>query len=227
MAEYSRLASGSVLSTGGNTAVVLPFLPNIIEISNSTRATAASGVTRAWWSTDMGQGAAFLSTTGAGPADGTSFISASTGGGFSTFQGGIALQFGPSVSISAFTKSSTAPSITTSTAHGLVSGNVVIFQNLYQTSSTGMPQLSNIPFVVTVVDSTHFTIAFNNNQAGFTALSSPLSGSMKQVLYPNLYAPGVSFIDAISFGVGPTGTSTGNFTLITTTAPSNLSLIHI
>ena len=79
---------------------------------------------------------------------------------WSTFQGGIALQYGPTLSISAFTKSSTAPQITTSTDHGLVSGDVVVFQSLYQTSSTGMPQLCNIPFVVTYVSSTEFTITF-------------------------------------------------------------------
>ena len=46
--EYSKLASGSLLVTTTSQAqsVVLPFIPNFIEISNSTRATAASGVTR-------------------------------------------------------------------------------------------------------------------------------------------------------------------------------------
>ena len=75
MAEYSRLASGQVKSTGGATAVILPFIPNYIEISNKTRrAGANTGVTRAWWETDMGQGAAFLTTTTT--ADLTSFIDA-------------------------------------------------------------------------------------------------------------------------------------------------------
>jgi hypothetical protein len=92
-----------------------------------------------------------------------------------------------------------------------VSGNVVVFQNLYQTSSTGQIQLCNIPFVVTVVDATNFTIAINNNVSGYTALSSPLSGTVKQVLYPNLYAPGVAFVVGVN-----TSTNT-----ITTSAPHN------
>ena len=40
MAEYSRLASGKVISTGGATAVNLPFIPNFIEISNANEATS-------------------------------------------------------------------------------------------------------------------------------------------------------------------------------------------
>ena len=219
MAEYSRLASGQVTSvlTGSPTAVILPFIPNFIEISNSTRAVAASGVTRAWWETDMGQGAAFVVTTGGGPADGTSYISAATGGGFSTFQGGLALQYGPSLAIASITQSSTVPLVTTTGNHGLVSGNVVIFQNLYQSSTTGMPQIAGMPFVVTVTGATTFTIAYNNNVTGFTALSgSPTTPTptVKKVLYPNLYAPGVAFIAAVN-----TSTNT-----ITTTAPHNFSV---
>jgi len=215
MAEYSRLASGQVTSTGGATGVILPFLPNFIEISNSTRAAAASGVTRAWWMTDMGQGAAFLTTTSAGPADGTSYISAATGGGFSTFQGGIALQYGPVLAISGITKASPAV-VTTTTNHGLVSGNVVILQGLFQSATTGMPQIAGIPFVITRTGATTFTIPWNTNQSGYTALSgSPSGATVKQVLYPNLYVPGVAFISAIS---------TGTTTTITTTAPSNFQV---
>src|ERR1700677_4030244 len=115
MAEYSRLASGNVTSilTGAPTSVILPFIPDFIEISNATRATAASGVTRAWWERDMGQGAAFVVTTSAGPADGTSFISAATGGGFSTFQAGLSLQFGPTLALASITKNAGAPVVTT------------------------------------------------------------------------------------------------------------------
>lgn len=218
MAEYSRLASGKVLSAGstGNTAVILPFVPNFIEITNTTEITAASGgVTRAWWMTDMGQGAAAYITTGSGPADGSNFISAATGGGFATFQGGIALQYGPTLAIASITKHATAPVVTTTGNHGLVSGNVVVFQNLYESSTTGMIQLCNVPFVVTVTAPTTFTIAFDNNVSGYTAISgSPTTPTptVKQVLYPQLYVPGTAFIAAIT---------TGSTTTISTTAPSN------
>lgn len=220
MAEYSRLASGQVTSvlTGAPTTVIIPFIPDYIEISNSTRAAAASGVTRAWWETDMGQGAAFVTTTSAGPVDGTSFISSATGGGFSTYQGGIALQFGASVAITSFTKNAGAPVITTTTPHGLVSGNVVVFQNLYQSPATGMPQLAGMPFVVTVTGPTTFTIPYDNSGAGFTALAGAPTNptpTVKKVLFPALYAPGVAFVGAVTRGATTT---------VTTTSPNNFSV---
>ena len=219
MAEYSKLASGQVTSTGGNTTVILPFTPTFIEISNSTRAAAASGVTRAWWELDMGQGAAMVVTTSAGPADGTSFITAATGTGFTTIQAALALQYGATVNHASndFQISKANPAVvTTSSAHGLVSGNVVIFQNLYQTSTTGMPQICGIPFVITVTSGTTFTIPWNTNQSNYTAFNSATStgnvGSYKQVLYPDLYVPGTNVISAIT---------TGATTTVVTTAPHN------
>lgn len=219
MAEYSRLASGMVTSTGGATAVVCPFLPDYIEISNSTRATAVSGVTRAWWMRDMGQGSAFLTTTGAGPADGTSFVAAG-GAGFTTIQAGLALQYGATIFLGAsggITKAASAV-VTTTAAHGLVSGNVVVFQNLAQTTTTGMQQIAGIPFVVTVTGGTTFTIPWNTNQSNYTAIATGglnTLASFKQVLYPALYVPGTSFISSIT---------TGASTSITTTAPHNFKV---
>jgi hypothetical protein len=221
MAEYSRLASGQVVSTGGATAVIVPFIPNFIEISNSTRAVAATGVTRAWWETDMGQGAAFVETTSAGPATGTSFISSTTGGGFTTVQAGLALQYGPLQFLGgsgSITKASPAV-VTTTAAHGLVSGNVVIFQNLYETSSTGMQQIAGIPFVVTVTSPTSFTIPWNTNQSNYTAITAGglnANASFKQVLYPALYAPGDSFVSSI--------TTTLGVVTVTTTDPHNFKI---
>lgn len=217
MAEYSRLASGKVTSTGGQTAVILPFIPDFIEISNSTRAAAASGVTRAWWETDMGQGAAFVVTTGAGPADGTSFITSATGTGFKTFQAALSQQYGATTFLGGsggITKASAAV-VTTTSAHGLVSGDVVIFQNLYETSTTGMQQIAGIPFVVTVTGSTTFTIPWDTNQSSYTAITSGglnTNASFKQVLYPALYVPGTAFISALTLS---------STTTVDTTAPHN------
>lgn len=221
MAEYSRMASGQVISTGGATNVILPFIPNFIEISNPTRAAAVTGVTRAWWETDMGQGAAMVVTTSAGPADGTSFITTATGTGFTTIQAGLSLQYGPvyqHTGSTDFSISKANPAVvTTTTNHNLVSGNVVVFSNLYQTSTTGMPQISNIPFTVTVLSATTFSIAWNTNQSNYTAFNTATStgnvGSYKQVLYPSLYAPGESVISAIT---------TGATTTIVTTSPHNM-----
>lgn len=211
--EYSKLASGQVTSLGGSTPVVLPFSPDYIEISNATRAAAASGVTRAWWNVDQGEGSAFVVTTSAGPADGTSFISAATGGGFSTFSAG-APALGSAIAISGITKAA-AGVVTTTGNHGLVTGNVVILTGLAQSATTGMQQIAGIPFVITVTGATTFTIPFNTNQSSYTALSgSPAGASVRQVLYPYLYFPGVNFITGISTGATTTITTSTNHNLV-------------
>lgn len=233
MAEYSRIASGQVVSTGGQTLVILPFIPNIIAISNRNRAVAGAGVTSALWNTDQGQGSAFLSTFGTGeqfiaPLGAASSGALVSGTGFTTIQAGLALQYGPvyahlsvatadfSIAKSGAGGSGPLTTITTVTAHGLTTGNWVIFSNLAQTSTTGMQQIAGIPFMVTVTSPTIFTIFFDTSGVNYTVFNSATStgniGSFKQILYPVLYAPGDSFISAIT---------TGATTTVVTTAPHN------
>ena len=234
MAEYSRLASGQVTSNGGNTLVINPFTPTRIEIFNQTRAAAQNGnttttfcISKAGWYQDMGVGAAWVTQTTT-TGDYTGFIAPSggtsssiptlvSGTGFSTFQGGLSQQYGPTVFLGAsggITKASPAV-VTTTAAHGLVSGNVVIFQNLAQTSTTGMQQIAGIPLVVTVTGTTTFTIPWNTNQSNYTAISTGglnTLASFKQVLYPSLYVPGTAYISSLTLG---------SSTVVNTTAPHN------
>src|SRR5204862_4062080 len=91
--------------------------------------------------------------------------------------------------------------VTATSAHGLSSGDVVIFSNLYQTATTGMEQIAGIPFTVTVTSSTAFTIPWNTNQSNYTAYdiaTATVQGTFKKVLYPYLYFPGVSFISSLT-----------------------------
>lgn len=228
MAEYSRLASGQVVSTGGNTLVILPFQPSFIEISNRTRAVAGAGITRAWWMTDMGPGAAFLDTFGTGeqfiaPVGQTSSGALVSGSGFTKIEAGLSFQYGPVYQHTGSTDFSISKAnpgvVTTTTAHNLVTGNWVIFANLAQTAATGMQQIAGMPFMVTVLSPTTFSIPWNTNQSNYTAFDSAAStnnvGSFKQILYPVLYAPNVAFISAITLGATTT---------VVTTAPSNFQV---
>jgi hypothetical protein len=149
----------------------------------------------------MGQGYAVEQVFNATPVLTTDVV---TSNGFSTFSAGQLLQFGTRLSISGITKASPAV-VTTTTNHGYASGDVVVFTGLYQSATTGMPQICDIPFTVTVTGATTFTIPWNTNQSNYTALSGSPSGAyVKKVLYPYLYAPGSTVISAITTGTTTT-----------------------
>jgi len=214
MSEYSKSARGSFTSTGAAKIINLPFQPNLIKLTNYTAlATPANhGVPYASWDIAMGQGFAALTLFNATPAMTGGVI---TSNGFSTFSAGLALQYGAKQQIIGATAAN--PIVFNVTAHGYSVGDVVMFQGLYQTATTGMPQLSGIPFVISAVgDADHFSVVWPGGGSNYTALSgSPVGAFVKKVLYPFLYAPGVSFIEAIT---------TGTTTTVVTTDPHNLSV---
>lgn len=213
MAEYSRLAKGYFTSTGGAKIVNLPFQPDYVEMINYTATAAAptsQAVVSARWDANMGQGFAVEQVYDATP---DLVVDAVITNGFSTFSAGQLLQYGPTLAISGITKANPAV-VTTTGNHGLTSGDVVVFQGLYQSATTGMPQINGIPFTVTVTGATTFTIPWNTNQSNYTALSgSPAGATVKKVLYPYLYFPGTTFISAVTTGTTTTidTTSAHNF----------------
>lgn len=211
MTEYSRMAKGRFTSTGGSQIINLPFQPDYVEMINYTAAAtpANHGIPMAWWDVNMGQGFAVIDLFNATPVLTTDTVDAS---GISTFSAGLSFQFGATYQHTGSTDFSISKAaagvITTTSAHGLKSGDVVIFQDLYQTATTGMPQIDGIPFTVTVLTTTTFSIPWNTNQSNYTIFNSATStnnvGSYKQVLYPFLYAPGVTIISAITTGTTTT-----------------------
>lgn len=212
MAEYSRIAKGRFTSTGGAQVVNLPFVPDTVRLWNYSVYTtpADHGVADAYWDVQMGQGYAIEKVFNATPVLTTDYV---TSNGISTFTAGQLLQYGAAMQIASITKASPAV-VTTGSAHGLASGDVVILTGLAQSATTGMQQIAGIPFTVTVTGATTFTIPWNTNQSNFTALSgSPTGAFVKKVLYPYLYEPGVSYVSAIT---------TGTTTTIDTTHAHNL-----
>lgn len=204
MAEYSKIARGSFTSTGAAQVINLPFKPEYVSFVNYTNAftaPAASQVVKAEWYSSMGQGFAVQNVYDATP---DLVMDAVITNGVSTFEAGQLLQYGPTLSISGITKASPAV-VTTTAAHNLKSGDVVQFQGLFQSSTTGMPQINGLSFTVTVTGATTFTIPWNTNQSNYTALSgSPSGATVKKVLYPYLYFPGQAFISAITTGTTTT-----------------------
>lgn len=204
MAEYSRLARGKFTSTGGAQIINLPFQPDYVSMINYTTSNTAAtsqNVVAAQWDVGMGQGFAVQQGYNATPGLIYDTVIAN---GISTFAAGQLLQFGPTLAISGITKAA-AGVVTTTTAHGLTSGDVVVMQGLFQSSTTGMPQIAGLPFTVTVTSTTAFSIPWNTNQSNYTALSgSPAGATVKKVLYPYLYFPGQTFISAITTGTTTT-----------------------
>lgn len=212
MAEYSRMAKGKFTSTGAAQIINLPFQPDWVEFVNYTasKTPANHGIPFAKWDANMGQGFAAVELFNATPVLTTGTVETN---GISSFAAGQLLQYGAAIQISGITKASPAV-VTTGSAHGLASGDVVILNGLYQSATTGMPQIAGMPFTVTVTGSTTFSIPWNTNQTNYTALSgSPTGSTVQKVLYPYLYFPGTSIISAITTGTTTTidTTSAHNF----------------
>jgi hypothetical protein len=210
------MAKGKFTSTGAAKVINLPFQPDYVEFTNYTASASGddNGVPSANWDALMGQGVAVIRRFEAADQLTTDTVDTF---GISTFSAGQLLQYGPTLSVTDITKAA-AGAVTTSAAHGLKSGDVVVFSGLYETSTTGMPQIMGIPFTVTVTSTTAFTIPWNTNQSNYTVISGSATGtpSVKKVLYPDIYFPGNSFITAID-----TNTPAG-FTTIHTTSAHNM-----
>lgn len=222
MAEYSRMAKGHFTSTGNAQVINLPFQPDVVEFYNYTlynTAATSQNVIEAYWDVSMGQGQALIKGYNATPALIGDVVSTN---GISTFAAGQLLQYGPvyqHTGSTDFSITAASPAVvTTTTAHGLATGNVIVFSNLYQTATTGMQQMAGVPLTVTVINSTSFSVNWNASGSNYTAFNTATStgnvGSYKQVLYPYLYAPEASVITAIN-------TSTN---VITTAAAHNFQI---
>lgn len=207
MAEYSRIAKGHFTSTGGAQFVNLPFQPDAVEMWNytATKTPAQNGVPYAYWDVSMGQGFALANYFNGTPVLSSGEITAN---GFSSFAAGQLLQFGARQQIIGATAAN--PVVFNVTAHGYAVGDVVMFEGLYQSSTTGMAQMCGMPFQISVVgDADHFSVKWNGSTSNYTALSGSPSGAyVKKLLYPFLYAPGDSFISALTLASSTTVVTT-------------------
>lgn len=213
MGEYSKAARGSFTTAASPVPQVvnLPFQPQRVKLLNYTAysAPAQYAMTQANWDIAMGQGVSSFEYIEAASAPWIPAVDYTTTG-ISTFSAGLSFQYGVQEQIASTTLASST--FTTAGNHGYNTGDVVLFQGLYQSPTTGSPQISGMPFVITKTGATTFTINWNMNQSNYTALSgSPTGAFVKKVLFPFLYEPGTAFISAINLG--------GANVVVTTTAP--------
>lgn len=216
MAEYSRLARGSFVTASTPVAqnVYLPFQPTSVTLTNLTAFSSPSqyAVTRAFWDIASGQGTAAIEYISAASSPWVTAVDYVSTLGISSLSQALLLQFGAKQQIASIAKASPTV-VTTASAHGYSVGDVVLLIGLYQSATTGMAQISGIPFQITAVgSSTTFTVTWDTTGSNYTALSgSPTGAYVMKVLNPFLYLPDVNFISAIN-------TTTG---LITTTTNHN------
>jgi hypothetical protein len=217
MTEYSRIAKGSFTATGTTAVVNLPFVPDYVELWNYTniKTAATHSVTRAWWDAALLDGANNPTMVELYSGSSTSVVfdqiaNTSTSLGINPFSAGLLLQYGASQQVVASTKGTTTSFQVT--GHGYAVGDVVLFDGLYQSASTGMPQMAGMPFsVTTVTDANNFIVNWNSNNSSYTNLSaSPAGSTVRKILYPYLYLPGTNFISAITTGSTTTIKTTTN-----------------
>lgn len=225
MAEYSRLAKGNFISTGNSQVIPLPFQPDRVEMVNYSLAAAgvaASKIITAKWDVSMGQGFAVIEGYSSGSV--TIFDNITTNG-ISSFANGIALQYGPNVLLGTGAgagiakTSATQLTVTTSSANTVQAGQWIVFNNLFETATTGMQTLAGIPFqVISVTSSTVFIVSWVGNAANLTAIDASATGAagFRQILYPTLYEPGVAYPWTI--------TVTNGVGTVNTTAPHNFQI---
>lgn len=217
MAEYSKIARGSFTTAASPVAQVvqLPFQPTRVKLLNYTAYSlpAQYAVSRADWDISMGQGVAAIEYGNRSSTPWTLAVDYVATSGISTFSGGQLLQFGPAQQIASTTLSTAT--ITTAAPHGYATGDVVMLDGMYQSATTGSPQISGMPFTITVTGATTFTINWNMNQSNFTALSaSPAGASVQKVLYPYIYEPGVAYISSVTTGASTTIKTTANHNFV-------------
>lgn len=212
MTEYNRIAAGNFISTGAAQAVVLPFVPDFVEITNVSNyiTPTANKMISAIGSPTRGNGFAAMTLYNGSTVFTTDVV---TSNGFGFFTAGTLFQFGPQQQVIGATKAN--PIVFNVANHGYNVGDIVMFEGLYQTATTGMPQICGMPFIISAVgDANHFSVVWNATGSNYTALSgSPVGAWVKKVLFPFLYAPGISFIEAIVLG---------SPTQVVTTTPHNL-----
>ena len=214
MAEYSRVAKGHFVSSGSAQVINLPFQPDSVQVWNYSAynsAATSQNVLDAYWDVSMGQGLALIKGYNSSPALIGDVVPSN---GISSFAAGQLLQFGPQKQIVGATAAN--PPVFNVTAHGYSVGQTVVFQGLEQSDTTGMQQMAGAQYtIIAVSDANHFSVnwdASDTSSGYYTALSGSPSGAyVKQVLYPMLYEPAVSYIYAIATTSGLTQVTTTNY----------------
>lgn len=175
-------------SLPGTVNLNLGFLPTKFEAINTSKLgnNGAAYIQRIYWDSSMGSsnmGVEYITSSGT-----TLNIANVTSNGIQLYNGQNSVQLGSAITGTTITKAN--PAVCTATAHGLQTGDVVIFSNL-----TNMKQLGGLSFTVTVTGANTFTIPINTNTANFTAETG---FTIRKVIVGSLYYPSRHVITGIT-----------------------------
>lgn len=159
-----KVGSFTVVAGGSAQNLTLGFIPSYIKLINQTNigTPANDEIVSAEWFSSMANGTGFaINYTGSAPAIEYNNVASN---GFTPFQTGDAsLYVATNKTITGITQAAAA--VVTSTTHGLVTGDVVVFHGVQ-----GMVQINTLTGVVTRIDANSFSV--NINSTGFSAYTS-------------------------------------------------------
>ncbi len=211
MAEYSKMARGNYTSQSNIPQIIhLPFMPQEVIVRDITAYTTptAGPTIEAYWDYSYAQNSALLTyfASGTGTSPSTILLSTRlvTSGGIQTFSSSLSGSLGPQQQVvsSSYGGGNTTFTVTN---HGYAVGDVVIFEGLKQSSTTGLAQMAGMQFSIISVSTNTLTVGWNTSGSNFTQLSGSPSGSyVRKVLNPFNYSPGSYFIAGIAQGIQTT-----------------------
>lgn len=213
---FSEELSGSFTtpsSGNANQTLQLPFIPDLFEIwvrgnssgDNWTSSANPGPVKYAFWQTGMADGSALCTANTNGAAtDTSSFLSS---GGITPVTSA-ANSFGAGNTVSGITSANPAV-LTTSGSNLYVTGDIVMIQG-----STGSAQFSGIPWSLVSTGATTYNLGISGTTFNSSSLTANTGGTVRKVLYPNVFTPYVSYIVALT---------TGSTTTVTTSYPHGLT----
>lgn len=187
--SFTTPASGNATQT-----LQLPFQPDLIEVwvqgnssgDNWTSTANPGPVKYAFWQSGMAAGSALCTAnTNSAATDTSTFLSS---GGF-TVVSSAANQYGASQAGSGITAA--APAVMTLTNSNVYNtGDIVLVQG-----STGMLQVSGIPWYVTKTGATTYNLGSSFSTSGFSAATAVVT---RKLLYPGVFQPQLAYMVGVT-----------------------------
>ena len=190
------IVKGSFTSTGQAEYVAIPIGATWMKVVNLTTSTTAGAgeLADAYWQPTLNYGIGYVWNAGT-DATGPAALSAATG--FTIYNSGSDNPLGTIDATVTAISNATPPRVTLTATAGMADGDIVRFANM-----TGGTQLNGMDFTITVIDGTHFDLAY------MAPIVAATTGSFYPVKFQDLFYPRARFISEITAGASTVITMT-------------------